>query len=116
MSEVHLTKPAQKDLDSLNEIKTDVVKNILELKENPKKGHYLKQNLQGIQSLDFTIKGSGQYRAAYIFLEDKDVCLVVAIAHHEGFYNLLARRAKLLKETLKELKQPETETKKENKK
>ena len=105
MFDLHLTTLAQKDLDGLKKIRAVVVQEVLALKGDPKKGHSLKQNLQGIRALDFTVKGSGQFRAAYIILEvDKD-CLFVAIGPHENFYDLVARRAKQLKGLLKKIKE-----------
>lgn len=105
MFDVRLTGLAQKDLDGLEEIKAIVVQELLELKKDPRKGHSLKQNLQGIWSLEFTIKGGGQYRAAYILIEADKVCLMVAIGPHEGFYDLVVRRAKLVKGLLKEIRE-----------
>lgn len=107
MFDLHLTTAAQKDLDGLKTIRPVVVQELLALKEDPQKGHPLKQNLQGIQALDFTIKGSGQFRAAYIVLEADKVCLIVAIGPHENFYDLVARRAKLLKALLKRIRKPD---------
>ena len=103
MFDLQLTTPAQKDLDGLKEIRAAVVQELLALKEHPEKGHPLKQNLQGIRALEFTIKGSGQYRAAYLVLETAVVCLIVAVGPHENFYDLVARRAKKLKGLLKEV-------------
>lgn len=105
MFDVRLTGLAQKDLDGLEEIKAVVVQELLDLKKDPEKGHSLKQNLQGMRSLEFTIKGSGQYRAAYIIIEDEKVCLIVAVGPHGGFYDLVARRAKLVKGLLKEVRE-----------
>ncbi|MBF0500030.1 MAG: type II toxin-antitoxin system RelE/ParE family toxin [Candidatus Riflebacteria bacterium] len=105
MFDLRLTGPARKDLDSIDEIRKAVVDEIIELKKDPKIGHSLKQNLQGAWSLDFTIKGSGQYRAAYIIIEADKVCLVFAIGPHENFYDLVSRRASQLKGLLKEVKE-----------
>ena len=104
MFDLQLTSSAEKDLDGLQEIRAVVVQELLVLKTHPEKGHLLKQNLQGIRSLEFSIKGSGQYRAAYLVLETAVVCLIVAVGTHENFYDLLARRAKKLKGLLKEVK------------
>lgn len=106
MFDLRLTSSAEKDLDGLKELRPAVIEKLLVLKENPKAGHLLKQNLQGVWSLDFTIKGSGQFRAAYLVLEAAVVCLVVAIGPHENFYDLVAKRAKLLKGLIKEARNP----------
>lgn len=104
MFDLQLTTSAQKDLDGLKEIRPAVIQELLALKENPEKGHPLKQNLQGIRALEFSVKGSGQFRAAYLVLETAVVCLIVAVGPHENFYDLVARRAKKLKGLLKEVK------------
>lgn len=104
MFDLQLTTSAQKDLDGLKEIRSAVIHELMALKENPEKGHLLKQNLQGIRALEFAIKGSGQFRAAYLVLETAVVCLIVAVGPHENFYDLVARRAKKLKGLLKEVK------------
>ncbi len=106
MFDLQLTTSAQKDLDGLKDLRPAVVDKLLVLKENPKAGHSLKQNLQGVWALDFTIKGSGQFRAAYLILEAAVVCLVVAVGPHENFYDLVAKRAKHLKGLIKEARKP----------
>ncbi len=106
MFDLRLTTSAQKDLDGLKELRPAVVDKLLVLKENPRAGHPLKQNLQGVWSLDFTIKGSGQFRAAYLVLESAVVCLVVAVGPHENFYDMVAKRAKQLKSLIKEARKP----------
>lgn len=60
---VILDSVAQKDLKAFKHNRDEVVAAILELETNPKKGHELKGNLQGARALEFSIKGSGQYRA-----------------------------------------------------
>lgn len=56
---VELLGAAQKDLKRLWKIREEVVAALLELEKIPDKGHELSQDLQGILSLEFPIKGSG---------------------------------------------------------
>lgn len=94
---VILDPVAQKDLKALKRIKEQVLDAILVLETSPTKGHDLKGNLQGIRALEFSIKGSGQYRTAYLLLEEQKICIVFAVGPHENFYNSAAKKAKLIK-------------------
>ena len=101
---VILDPTAQKDLKAFKHNRDEVVDAILELESNPKKGHELKGNLQGIRALEFSIKGSGQYRAAYLLLEDRQTCIVFAIGPHENFYNWAAKKVKQIKPLLENVR------------
>ena len=94
---VILDPVVQKDLKALKRVQGQVFDAILELETNPKKGHELKANLQGVRALEFSIKGSGQYRAAYLLLEEQKTCIVFAVGPHENFYAAAAKKAKLIK-------------------
>lgn len=94
---VILDPVVQKDLKALKRVQEQVLDAILELETNPKKGHELKANLKGIRSLEFTIKGSGQYRAAYLLIEEQKICIVFAVGPHENFYDAAAKKARLIK-------------------
>jgi mRNA-degrading endonuclease RelE of RelBE toxin-antitoxin system len=83
---VILDPVVQKDLKALKRIQEQVLDAILELEAHPKKGHELKAN-----------KGSGQYRAAYLLLEEQKTCIVFAVGPHENFYAAAAKKAKLIK-------------------
>ena len=102
---VQLDPSTQKDLKALWHNKETIVEEILELEKNPTKGHELSGNLQGIRSLEFRIKGSGEYRVAYLLLEEEKVCLVFALGPHENFYDLVSRRAKIVKPLLEKVRE-----------
>jgi len=113
--QVVLLGPAQKDLKGLWQIREEVVAALLELETRPDKGHDLKQNLQGVLSLEFTIKGSGQFRAAYLMIEEDQTCSVLAIGAHENFYDLVKSRIKqvrVLLEKIRAARQKKSEPKK----
>jgi len=101
---VILDPVAQKDLKAFKHNRDEVVDAILELETSPKKGHELKGNLQGARALEFSIKGSGQYRAAYLLLEDRRTCIVFAIGPHENFYNWAAKKIKQIKPLVDEVR------------
>lgn len=103
--QVELLSAAQRDLKALETIRAEIVDALLELENEPNKGHELTQNLRDINSLEFTIKGSGQYRAAYIIQEDERLCTIIAIGPHENFYDLVARRIPQLQTLLKKVRQ-----------
>jgi hypothetical protein len=47
--------------------------------------------LLGARSLEFSLPGEA-YRAAYIVLEEEQVCLVFQVGPHENFYKTAERR------------------------
>lgn len=98
--QVELLSMADRDLKSFWQFREQIVEAILELENNPEKGHKLQQNLQDINALEITIKGSGQYRVAYVIQEEDQICTVFAIGPHENFYAFVARRATQLKALL----------------
>lgn len=100
---VELLSAAQKDLKGLWRIRDEVVHALLVLEKVPDKGHDLQQDLQGISALDFTIKGSGQYRAAYLLIEEEKTCSILAIGPHENFYDMVKKRVKQVKDLLKKV-------------
>ncbi|RZD18762.1 MAG: hypothetical protein EVG15_04040 [Candidatus Acididesulfobacter diazotrophicus] len=92
--DVLFTANAEKDLLSLKKLKESALDKIMDLKQNPLKGHMLKGSLNGVRALKFSIKGVA-YRAAYIVIEEDRVCLVFMIGPHEGFYEKAQGRAKI---------------------
>ena len=102
---VQLDPISQKDLKAIRHNREKIVDELLELEKNPTKGHDLKGNLQGIKSLEFKIKGSGDYRAAYLLLEEDKVCLVFALGPHENFYDLVSRRVKIVQPLLDKVRE-----------
>lgn len=97
---VELTSLAAKDLKRLSKVEDIILGHLRSLKTNPEKGHSLIQNLQGALALDFTIKGSGQYRAAYVVQEEEQKVTVFLVGPHENFYDEAAHRVKLIKALL----------------
>jgi hypothetical protein len=47
--------------------------------------------------MEFTVKGSGAFRAAYGVLEPDAVCLVVIVGPHENIYDRAERRVEALR-------------------
>ncbi|HET7034733.1 MAG TPA: hypothetical protein VFI42_03550, partial [Thermomicrobiaceae bacterium] len=43
-------------------------------------------SMRGVRALHFSLRGSGEYRAAYLVLVDERVVLVFMIASRENFY------------------------------
>ena len=106
---VELTALAVKDLKRLSTIEEEITGHLWELKTNPEKGHGLSQNLQGVRALEFSIKGSGDYRAAYVVQEEEQKVTVFLVGPHENFYDEAARRVKLLKNLLKKVREANRE-------
>jgi hypothetical protein len=90
---VQLTHAAEKDLYFLKPWVDRVIKEIIELEKSPLKGHTLSGSLHGSRALEFSLPGSGEYRAAYVILKEERACLVYLIGSHEGFYERAERRA-----------------------
>ena len=106
---VELTSQAVKDLKRLSRIEDEILEHLGELKENHAKGHGLAQNLQGARSLEFNIKGSGAYRAAYVVQEDEQKVTVFLIGTHENFYDEAGRRVKLIKSLMNKARETSRE-------
>ena len=94
---VELTSTAGKELASLKPYVEEIVKIILVLEKDPNAGHSLKGDLHRFRALEFSLPGSGQYRAAYIVIENKKTCVVFAIGPHERFYENVKLRARAIR-------------------
>ena len=94
---IELTKNASKELASLLPYVEEATKAILILEKRPNAGHPLHGDLHKFLSLEFSLQGGGQYRAAYIIIEAEKVCVVFAIGPHEGFYERVKLRAKTIR-------------------
>jgi len=115
--QVELLTGANKDLKGLWQIREKIVAALLVLEEFPDKGHDLHQDLQGILAIDFTIKGRGQFRAAYVMVEEDQTCSILAIGPHENFYDLVKRRREKVKKLLEKVliaRQKKSEAKKDS--
>ena len=102
---VELTPPAQRDLKALWDISEEVTDHIRELKIDPEKGHPLSGSLQGVRALEFSMQGSGQYRAAYLYSASENKVTVFMVGSHENFYDEANRRVKLMKALLKKIRE-----------
>lgn len=89
---VELTRQAEKDLSQLRPWTGRAVQELLRLESDPMRGHPLKGSLRGVRALEFTLKGGGAYRAAYIVLEQERVCVVFLVGPHENIYQRAERR------------------------
>jgi mRNA-degrading endonuclease RelE of RelBE toxin-antitoxin system len=94
--EVELTRLARKDLDALqgkNEAAhAEAVVALGALERDPFAGHPLSGSLKGCRSLEFSVKGSGQYRAVYVVLDNRRVSIVFIVATHENVYREASKR------------------------
>lgn len=95
---IRLTRLAEKDLVKLkkrNRLAYDrATEAISRLQENPLAGHALSGDLADCRALDFTAKGSGQYRVVYTVIDFQAVCVVFYVSTRENAYVEVARRAR----------------------
>ena len=95
--QIRLTRHAERDLVRLrkkNRLAYDrSVETIPVLREEPLAGHPLHGDLASCRSLEFSVKGSGQYRVVYTIVEAESVCVIFVIATHENVYEEARRRA-----------------------
>jgi mRNA-degrading endonuclease RelE of RelBE toxin-antitoxin system len=95
--DVRTTRPADKDLRRFKGQQRKDVEDILRsLSEAPDRGAPLDGSLSGVRSLHFSLKSSGEYRAAYLMLDSERLCLVFMIAPRENFYRAAERRYQTL--------------------
>jgi hypothetical protein len=64
--------------------------------DEPLAGHALRSSLYNLRALEFTVKGSGAFRAVYGVLETDAVCLVI-VGSHENIYDRAERRVEALR-------------------
>lgn len=94
---VELTDGAKKDLKKLRQHREQIGEVLGLLEEIPTAGHLLKGTLNRLRSLEFTVKGSGAFRAVYGVLDTDAVCLVVLVGPHENIYDRAERRVEALR-------------------
>ncbi len=94
---VTLHRRAEKDIDALKQHRAAAVRELLKLEENPILGHVLAGSLRGARSLEFTLKGSGAYRAVYVVDDVDRVCVVFIVGSHENIYKRAERRWESIK-------------------
>jgi mRNA-degrading endonuclease RelE of RelBE toxin-antitoxin system len=95
--QVELTDGAKKDLKKLRQHREQIGEALGRLEENPLAGHTLQGTLYRLRSLEFTVRGSGAFRAVYGVLETDAVCLVVIVGPHENIYDRAERRVEALR-------------------
>lgn len=93
---VELTRDAEKSLRKLRAWQDQVIRALLRLETDPYAGHILTGSLRGTRALEFTLRGSGAFRAVYTILDDERVCLVFIVGPHENIYDRAERRARAL--------------------
>ena len=95
--EVVLTRQAERDLRDLRPWTAQATRVLLQLEEQPLRGHPLTGSLSGARALEFSLRGGGAYRAAYVVLNDERVCLVFLVGPHENIYARAERRLAALR-------------------
>lgn len=95
--DVQLTREAEKDLKRLRPHTERVTRAIFALENDHTLGHVLSGSLKGARSLEFSLPGSGEYRAVYIAEDENQVCLIFIVGPHEDIYDRVERRIKALK-------------------
>src|SRR5437660_5426573 len=89
--DVHLTRPAEKDLDALKRLSARASSRLAVLKTNPLQGHPLTGDLKGARALEFSLGGVA-YRAVYVLIPEDRVCVVFLVGAHDGIYRIAQRR------------------------
>lgn len=91
--QLKLTRQAERDLKKLSRSDLSrVYAELNKLKVDPSLGESLSGELAGARSLHFTLRGSGQHRAAYFCITADNTVLVFAIGSRENFYREARRR------------------------
>ena len=102
---VEFTRLARKDLEALKSKNAaahdEAVKVLAALEDDSQAGHTLTGSLKGCRSLDFSVKGSGQYRAVYIEVDKDRVCVVFIVATHENIYREASKRVAAVRSSLR---------------
>lgn len=95
--QVELNDGAKKDLKKLRQHREQIGEALGRLEENPMADHSLQGTRYRLRSLEFTVKGSGAFRAVYGVLDMDAVCLVVIVGPHENIYDRAERRVEALR-------------------
>lgn len=94
---VTLTRGAEKDLRKLRQHRDQIAEELGKLEENPQAGHPLSGSLHNLRALEFTVKGSGAFRAVYGIIDADAVCLLVIVGPHENIYDRAQSRVDALR-------------------
>jgi mRNA-degrading endonuclease RelE of RelBE toxin-antitoxin system len=94
---IQLTREAEKDLKKLRPHVERASGILRGLADDPFRGHSLTGDLKGARSLEFSLPGSGVYRAVYVVIDDAEICLIFIVGPHENIYDRAKRRLQALR-------------------
>lgn len=94
---VELTDGAKKDLKRLRQHREQIAASLSRLEDDPLAGHLLRGTLHQLRSLEFTVKGSGPFRAVYGVLTSDAICLVIVAGPHENINERAERKVVALR-------------------
>lgn len=94
--DVQLGKGVDRDLKRFRSVMGELLRKLAVLEQNPDAGEELAGNLRGAYSLKFSLKGTGECRAAYLKLPDNRICLLFLVGPRENFYREAERRFEAL--------------------
>lgn len=92
-----MTDGAKKDLKKLRQHREQIGEALGRLETHPFAGHVLKGTLHNLRALEFTVMGSGAFRAVYGVHEPDAVCLIVIVGPHENIDDRAERRVEALR-------------------
>jgi mRNA-degrading endonuclease RelE of RelBE toxin-antitoxin system len=95
--QVELTRRAAKDVRNLRPWSDLVMEILHSLEVEPTRGHLLTGGLRGTRALEFSLKGSGTYRAVYYIRADRVACIVFIVGPHENIYDRAERRLEAIR-------------------
>lgn len=95
---VQLTRGAEKDLKKHRQHREQIAEALGQLERDPLAGHPLTGTLYSLRALDFTVRGSGAFRAVYGVIEEDAVCLLVIVGPHENIYDRAQSRVDALRQ------------------
>lgn len=94
---VALTAEAEKDLQRLRPWTARASRALARLETEPYRGQALTGVLRGTRALEFSLKGSGVFRALYVLIEEERACLIFIVGPHENIYDRAERRVAALR-------------------
>lgn len=92
-----VARTARKDFVRFRSVTNDLRQKIGVLRTNPDAGERLEGPLEGVLALKFSLKGTGECRAAYLKLPDNRICLLFLVGPRENFYREAERRFEALR-------------------
>lgn len=79
----------------------EIFEEIQILGTEPLAGDLLEDSLAKVRSLHFSLKGSGQWSAAYYVMTEEKVCLILLFATRGNFYEKADSRYRSIKKSLR---------------